>query len=247
MRISKAVPPVDIVSSMPDAPTTLKHTYFLLRHGQSTANLDEIIASKRDLAYSHQAGLTELGYQQGFDAASQLKKLLGDDSIELIFVTSPFARARETAQACIDGMQQEYPLYYHDMLVERDFGKLDRQDIDTYAYVWPLDRMNATHTTFDVESVAAVCHRWQALFQDLEKCFVEPSNIVCVSHADVLQIGQLFAADAERIGEFSSFRFVNGEVRQLHLGTTEFLPPAEPLPAPQRDLAQIMVSKQRTV
>ena len=105
--------------------------------------------------------------------------------------------------------------------------------------MWPLDRMNVTHTAFDVESVAAVCTRLRQFVQDVEDFDFNQcrgtTHVVCVSHADVLQIAQLYAAQVDNVGEFSSYRFANGEVRRMLVGAGwESLPPAVPLEAPQR-------------
>jgi probable phosphoglycerate mutase len=227
-----AVPPVQIVSSMPEfLPTDLHNRYYLLRHGQSTANVASIISSDRfSLAYSDKHGLTETGYQQGRDAAHALFELLRESSKpgdRLVFVSSPFARARQTAYACREAVlsspsfstlglvvHDQPPVLLHDNLVERYFGRLDNEAIYTYAYVWPLDKFNTTHTAFDVESVAAVCTRFRELILDLEAQYAANTSqtssschIVLVSHADVLQIAQLYAAHANNVGEFSSFRF----------------------------------------
>lgn len=89
--------------------------------------------------------------------------------------------------------------------------------------------MNVTHTAFDVESVAAVCTRLKRLFDDLENAdfslalgnetkFTGTLHVVCFSHADVLQIAQLYAAEAPNVGEFSSYRFANGEIRRMQPG-----------------------------
>ena len=108
--------------------------------------------------------------------------------------------------------------------------------------------MNATHTAFDVESVAAVCTRLKRLFEDLEHAdfsmsfdtnedpkFAGVTHVVCVSHADVLQIAQLYAAEVPNVGEFSSFRFQNGEIRRLQLGAgLASLPEANHLQKPYR-------------
>jgi broad specificity phosphatase PhoE len=326
------VPPqVQRVDAMPQPPLhelKLKHQYYLLRHGQSTANVDEVISSDRAaLAYTNQHGLTELGWQQGRDAARQLVDLLllqplqpqsassdhDDDSTittpaaaaaaapstvclkagdTVVFVSSPFARARQTAQACLDALLQDETLqsrirhavlggnsngnvinilpnvYYHDLLLERSFGRLDNEAIYTYAYVWPLDKYDILHTAFDVESVAAVCTRFQQCIVELERAdfpschsshaeqdndktsssstaarasalptpTTSTTHVVCVSHADVLQIAQLYAANAPNIGEFSSFRFANGEIRRMILngGVASLPAPPRPLPAPRR-------------
>lgn len=222
-------------------PSNLKNHYYLLRHGQSTANVAGIISSARTLAYSEKHGLTELGYAQGKSSSRQLISLLREQAKpgeKVVFLSSPFARARQTAQACLDGLEecmdelQEMGLevtrvfQLDDRLMERYFGRLDNEAIYTYAYVWPVDRYNVTHTAFDVESVAAVATRLRRVVEDQESRF-ENTHIVWTSHADVLQIAQMYAADYENVGSFSSFRFSNGEVRAMKQ-TKESL--SEPVP-----------------
>jgi broad specificity phosphatase PhoE len=246
---AEAIPQVQVVDCMPGSlPADLKNTYYLLRHGQSTANVAGIISSDRSsLAYSDKHGLTDIGYDQGNESAAQLLKLLKENAAageKVVFISSPFARARQTASACLDGLAERQDMMQQlglelstDIvlnagLMERYFGRLDNEPIYTYAYVWPLDSFNVTHTAFGVESVAAVCTRLQQVVQDLEAEY-EDSHIVWVSHADVLQIAQLYGAGAENIGSFSSYRFGNGEVR-LMARTANSLPEPSPLPPPER-------------
>jgi len=239
-----------IVSEMPHPLPETKNRYYFLRHGQSTANLASIISSDRSLAYSDKHGLTALGYEQGVASAEQLLTQLEAEGVsagdKVIFVSSPFARAKQTAEACLDGLAMEEnqkrvkemglevstDIVMEKRLMERYFGRLDGEAIYTYAYVWPVDKMNVTHTAFDVESVAAVCHRLAEVVERCESEF-DRSHIVWVSHADVLQIGQLYAANAENVGEFSSYRFKNGEVRAMKR-SHEHLPDPVPLEGPQR-------------
>ena len=252
-ELEKIVPSlqVRVVQEMPEAlPLDLKHNYYLLRHGQSTANVDSIISSSRSLAYTDKHGLTSKGYQQGRESATQLLDFLRETAQpgdEVLFVSSPFARAHQTAQACLDELTElelDLDLSIHktialnDGLVERYFGRLDGEAIYTYAYVWPLDMFNATHTAFDVESVAAVCTRIRETILHLEKKYVQveesTKHIVLVSHADTLQIAKLYAARADNVGLFSSYRFQNGEVRRMILGSTNHFPSPVPLQGPKR-------------
>jgi len=254
----------EIVNKMPDSlPKNLKHKYYMLRHGQSTANIAEIISSSRELAYSENHGLTSFGYKQGKESANQLLDILLEEvnnnnnavpgeKQKLVFVSSPFARAKQTAEACIDGLMNnkdnqqkiqtmgliiENEIVFENSLMERYFGRLDADSIYTYAYVWPMDAINVTHTAFGVESVAAVCTR---ILQVVERCEEKYNcadntayHIVWVSHADVLQIGQLYAANAKNVGRFSAYRFKNGEVRAMKF-STDYLPDPVPLEAPKR-------------
>jgi broad specificity phosphatase PhoE len=247
-----------IVDKMPEAlPENLKNKYYFLRHGQSTANIAEIISSSRSLAYSTKHGLTSLGYDQGRASAELLLDILEGEQTKagdrVVFVSSPFARAKQTAEACLDGLrgddksQQritrmglhiEEDIVMENRLMERYFGRLDDEAIYTYAYVWPLDAFNVTHTAFDVESVAAVCTRLSQVVERLESEY-DGHHIVWVSHADVLQIGQLYAANAENVGTFSSYRFRNGEVRAMKR-TPDSLPQQFPLEAPKRGTAEFL-------
>jgi broad specificity phosphatase PhoE len=239
-----------IVSEMPeDLPLFLKNQYYLLRHGQSTGNVEGVISSSRELATSSKHGLTELGYEQGKGSATQLLDILQQENAkagdQVIFYSSPFARAKQTAQACLDGLAEteqsaralemgldllpDIQIEYG--LMERWFGTLDDDAIETYGYVWPLDKVNVTHTSYDVESVAAVATRLRKVILDLERKY-EGFHIVLTSHADVLQIMQLYTADAQNVGNFSSYRFANGEVRAMKR-TPESLPEAKPLEPPK--------------
>jgi broad specificity phosphatase PhoE len=263
---------VEIVSEMPPPlPTNLNNSYYLLRHGQSTANVAQIISSARSLAHSDQHGLTELGAEQATNSAAQLVDLLRSSKREkVVFLSSPFARARQTAQACLVELQRlrtthENNNNFHsnnntlaslssmqvvsdvvivDDLMERYFGRLDGQAIYTYAYVWPLDQFNVTHVAFDVESVAAVCHRLRRLLLQTDSTY-NNCAIVFTSHADVLQIAQLYAASVSNVGAFSSFRFQNGEVRELIVGSAEHLPRPVPLEAPCRGTSQYVETKRQ--
>jgi broad specificity phosphatase PhoE len=245
-----------VVDKMPDPlAENLQNKYYLLRHGQSTANVAEMISSSRSLAYSEKHGLTVLGYEQGRQSASNLLEVLKQEDAKkgetVIFVSSPFARARQTAEACIDGLKLDEKnrqqmqclgltidedIQMENGLMERYFGRLDFDRIYTYAYVWPMDAINTTHTAFDVESVAAVCTRLYDVVKQLESKY-QGHHVVLVSHADVLQIAQLYGANAENVGMFSSYRFKNGEVRAMKR-TPDSLPNASPLKAPHRGTSQ---------
>lgn len=258
-----------IINDLPLPLPPLDNYYYLLRHGQSTANVDGIISSSRNLAYSAQHGLTLLGIQQGKEAATSLLDLIDLDiknslnnhhdipasTKRVYFYSSPFARAKETAEACLTrlslspesiqraqtmGIQINNTITYHDGLMERYFGRLDGKELSTYAYVWPVDMFDPTHTAFDVESVAAVCNRIRSTLLEIDSRHVGEdggsgggNHIVLTSHADVLQITQVYAAGLDNVGRFSQYRFGNGEVRRMGRDVGS-LPEAKPLEPPKR-------------
>ena len=249
-------PSVAVVDAMPGSLPPLKNHYYLLRHGQSTANVEGIISSARSLAGSTKHGLTLLGIEQGRNSAPSLidfieQDLNDDDTIstkEVYFYSSPFARAKETAEQCLAGMRanevakriEELGLKVNkevildDGLMERYFGRLDGTELLTYAYVWPVDMFDPTHTAFDVESVAAVSTRLRSTLLDIDSKHDEGGNhIVLTSHADVLQITQVYASGLDNVGKFSQYRFGNGEVRKMGR-TVDTLPEPVPLQPPER-------------
>jgi hypothetical protein len=114
-KVNPHEPTIPIVDSMPPRLPPLNNYYYLLRHGQSTANVEGIISSARSLAGSTKHGLTLLGEQQGIDSAGPLIDLIEEDlengelgsTKNVIFYSSPFARAKETAYACLKGIDGE--------------------------------------------------------------------------------------------------------------------------------------------
>lgn len=275
---------------MPEPLPELKNSYFLLRHGQSEGNVEGVISSARSLATSEKHGLTKLGYEQGVESATNLLDLLEqqhesseDNTKNVIFYSSPFSRARQTAQACLDGMKGEaqserakqmgldiqldmiiedglmeryvkifslsmpllsiafekvcmFDIAYRTLntpsLFNRFFGRLDAEPLSTYGFVWPVDMINVTHTEYDVESVAAVSTRIREVVLKIDEQH-EHCNIVLVSHADVLQITQCYAAGLPNVGLFSQYRFGNGEARAMQRSETS-LPEPAPLDPPEK-------------
>mmetsp|Transcript_20614 Transcript_20614/g.42024 ORF Transcript_20614/g.42024 Transcript_20614/m.42024 type:complete len:308 (+) Transcript_20614:238-1161(+) len=251
-----------IVNSMPPPlPNPLHNEFYLLRHGQSEGNVEGVISSARSLATSEKHSLTPLGYEQGRESARKLLECIereGDGGTaeakrRVFFYSSPFARARQTAQSCMDALMDDgankekvdklnldvqTDLILEDGIMERFFGRLDAEAIHTYGYVWPVDMFLTTHTAFDVESVAAVSTRIRETIMRIDEherhADVEEGDIVVMaSHADVLQITQVYAAGAENVGTFSQYRFTNGEVRKMKR-TIDSLPEAQPLKPPEK-------------
>jgi broad specificity phosphatase PhoE len=145
----------------------LRNSYFGLRHGESLANIAGVISSSYRVGTSSH-GLTEKGRQQSRDAAKHLINIISSTSLEhsdskalreifdnLVFVTSPFKRAHETAKECISALQSQLKvkqsfssfrndvkLTLYDDLRERWFGDLDAKHLLYYNRVWPVDMVS---------------------------------------------------------------------------------------------------------
>lgn len=225
-------------------PDVLKNKYYGLRHGESQANVQGIISSDPVIG-STIHGLTSSGKLQARRAATSLIELVGRENIcKLIFLSSNFTRARETAAECVVAVQnilnfeccdietsgvedllsgiRELRVQIVPGLRERSFGELDGTVLINYNRVWPIDTIDAYNIRQGVESVAAVIDRAESLINEMEARYSD-KVIVLTSHADTLQIFQTYLAGADP-RTFSQYRFRNGEVRDM-----ERLPTAVPL------------------
>lgn len=204
-------------------PLGLKNNYFGLRHGQSTANVAGIISSTM-LVGSTNHGLTDLGRAQSRDSAPALLKLIGEDQLHnTIFYSSIFKRAKETTEESIWALQellkakgsniQRFSYYISPLLRERYFGEYDGGELGLYNNVWTKDVHNADNSDNGVESVHKVISRLDVFLRDMEQKH-KGANIVVTSHADTLQIMQVYMCGAD-VRQFSQYRFKNAEVRNM--------------------------------
>ena len=159
----------------------LQNRYFVLRHGQSEANQQGLIASSPQVARS-EFGLTNCGREQVVGSIDQRRHDLGD--IQRIY-TSDFRRARETAE--IAGELLGAPVEEATSLRERGFGEWDRQSDENYQTVWAADAEDSSHQRWGVESVTAVASRMCQFVSDVDALHAG-RTILIVSHGDPLQI-----------------------------------------------------------
>lgn len=174
------VPLVELVQTVVDRPAvpkfggssgsqleqlSLRNSYLGLRHGQSEANLSGVISSDPNVG-TRMHGLTALGRTQAEQAATDLLQFLFKDNSEgrkqLLFVTSDFLRAKETATICMRTLQlllleksrdcveiigdNDQPIV-RTALRERSFGSYDGKDLLFYNHVWPIDAVRYSNNS----------------------------------------------------------------------------------------------------
>lgn len=95
-----------------------KLKYILIRHGESTANVDRAV---REHINEHDIPLTEIGEIQAKEAALELKNhhLKGSTYCML---TSPYTRARATAKIIAETLAHKNPIVPEVRLRELDYG-----------------------------------------------------------------------------------------------------------------------------
>ncbi len=161
----------------------LRNRYYVMRHGQSKANLQEIIVSHPENGTRDEYALTNLGKEQAQASAKQSS--LGTNTI--IF-SSDFSRAKETAEIVQQVLGTE-PIHPTELLRERHFGEWEKKHHKHYHDVWHVDQDDADHEEAGVESVNSVLDRSSKLILQLEKQY-NNKDILLVSHGDCLQILQ---------------------------------------------------------
>ena len=165
-------------------PEKLKNRYFIIRHGESKANVAGILLSHpKEGTVSF--GLSQKGKKQVKDSVSKNKKNKLLDS-DVIIYSSDFLRAKETAEIAKKSLGVK-KINFHKNLRERYFGKLDKTALNNLAKVWEYDKANANNKYSGVESPNKVLKRTLVLINQLERKY-KNKKILLVSHGDVLQI-----------------------------------------------------------
>ncbi len=162
----------------------LNNRYFIIRHGESKANVAHILLSHpKEGTVSF--GLSPKGKKQVRISVSKSKKEKLLDSDTIIYA-SDFLRARETAEIArkLLGIRK---INFHKKLRERYFGKFDKTSLDNIKIAWAHDEKNPNHKHQGVESPSKVLRRTLAVITELDKKY-KGKKILLVSHGDVLQI-----------------------------------------------------------
>jgi len=167
---------------------SLKNRYFILRHGESKANVAEIIVSYREHGAHDNFTLTEQGERQIRSSVQEAKEKGILDS-GVIMYSSPFSRCKRTAEIAKEVLGIEGNIHFDDRLRERWFGDFERTHNSNYQKVWDEDIKDATHKNFNTESPQEVQERTVSLIDDLENKY-KGKKILLVSHGDALQILQ---------------------------------------------------------
>jgi broad specificity phosphatase PhoE len=183
---------------------------FLLRHGQSDANVEGVIASSPANA-GEALGLTPAGRDQVRRSVIEAHAT-GVLPAASRVLSSPLLRARESAAIAAEVLGSTVRV--DERLIERRFGDLELTSDKNYGRVWLADRADPTHQEWGVESVASILDRVTDLLWELERGERDETLVLC-THGDVASV--LLCATLGR--PVSQHRDVgamdNGELRAL--------------------------------
>jgi probable phosphoglycerate mutase len=194
-------------------PADIVPRLYLLRHGQSVANVQRIIVSSLAAA-TESYGLTTTGREQVRRSVSEARAS-GVFPGRIHLVSSPLLRARESAAIAAELLGVDVRV--DPRLAERGFGELELESDDRYEQVWAADRNDPGHVTWGVESTSSILGRVAALVQDLGR--VDPDGVFLLcTHGDVASVS-LCAARGVALSQHRDVgAMANGEIRRLGAG-----------------------------
>lgn len=209
-------------------PASFNNEYWMLRHGQSQANVAKLIASSPTIA-TQKYGLSPVGKDQAAQAGDDIVERVRGTQKPVLLLASDLLRAKETAEIVRDKLDQAgIPLYeieeiqlkrgmvIETRLRERWFGEWDETSDSNYPNVWKDDALDPDHTWKGVESVNQVMERTTQCITEwddkVEQCF-----ILCVAHGDVLQILQTAFSKMDGSQHRTLEHLETAKLRQLEL------------------------------
>ena len=183
----------------------------LIRHAESTANADQILAGRLP-----GIELTENGLKQ----AESLISLFSTGLFAAIY-SSPIQRCLQTAQITLDS--QSLDIIENDFFLEVDYGSWSGEKISTLANdpLWSIVQKQPSNAKFpDGESLLNMSQRANKGFESIIKSHKSTDVIAIFSHADIIK-----AIISHQIGnDFNNYQKLmidNAKVNILHFKESE--------------------------
>ena len=174
----------------------MKSKLYLIRHGQSTYNLENRFTGWKDV------DLTNLGIKQAKEAA----QLLRDNHFDLAF-TSNLIRAQKTLNIILDELQIDLEIIKNEALNERDYGNLVGQNKEEAAKKFGKDQVQIWRRSFDIpppsgESLKMTLQRTLPYFNsEIKPHLLDGKNIILSAHGNSIRsiIMELFNYTSDQI------------------------------------------------
>lgn len=201
----------------------LKNTYFVVRHGESEANIARIIASEchnfgdEVFGLGAKLGLTEIGKDQVKIRAMEFASHLQIPNKDIILIHSDLLRTIQTAQIWSQVLalspEQVIP---HKNLRERLYGTAEGETEDLLGEIYTQDEALAWKSFNRAEPIAQAVHRLTELVLQLETGLVG-KTIILITHSSPAK-----ALEAAFTCDFEAFhtgikKYGNGEFRKMRL------------------------------
>ena len=155
----------------------------LVRHGQSTYNLENRFTGWKDV------GLTDLGR----DEARRAGIILKNNNFNFDYAyTSNLKRAQNTLDIIFNTMNTEVQTFYSELLNERDYGDLVGQNKLEAAEKFGSDQVQIWRRSYDTpppggESLKMTCERTLPYFEEILKQVINGNNIIIGAHGNSIR------------------------------------------------------------
>ena len=153
-----------------------------MRHGQSQANVKQLIVSSPENGLSGY-GLTDQGKIQAAKAVKHFPEL--DEDVRIF--SSDFLRTKQTAEIVGTQLEITHPVVHTPFLRERFFGSLELGPDTYYENVWANDLIAPKTPGYGAEPVESVLKRTLDCVRQIEEHLTD-KKVLLVSHGDTLQI-----------------------------------------------------------
>ena len=144
---------------------------YLVRHGKTVTNKDNLIQGQRDVPLS----------DEGIKDAEELKDLVSKLDIDVV-ISSPLERAIDTAKIITDN---KYPINIDDRIIERDWGLLEGVKFDTVDSYKNWD-FNINTDDNHIEKVRDFLKRLSEFLEDIRVRY-DNKKVLVVAHSAVLR------------------------------------------------------------
>lgn len=173
------------LDSLAPGPSVLRNRYFVMRHGESEANVLGVAVGDPQRGVEG-FGLTDLGRRQAAEAARAFKESYAPPVNKTEIVASDFRRTRETAELLAQTLGDRIPVRAMAGLRERGFGELEGKDHETLAALLEKVGIETLIKRYGCERAQSVEHRVVRVIRGLEE-EKQGKTVLLVSHADPIQ------------------------------------------------------------
>ncbi len=160
------------------------NTYFMMRHGEATHNIENVLSSDEDKAHP----LTETGKKQVEKTAKSLAK----EKIDLI-IHSPLLRAKETAEMVAEATGAD--ILEDKRLSEEKFGDLSGKPWTEFAKIFTSFEERMYKKYDGAETLVEIRRRVGEFLYDIEKKY-SGKKILIVSHDGPMKLMECVAKGA---------------------------------------------------
>ena len=159
----------------------------ILRHGQTTANLDSVVYSQIP---DNQIPLTETGKKQAQNLGKKLVKIIRNESIQIY--VSPFLRCKQTCQHMCESFQNnKYKIIEEPRIREQEWGnfqKFSEKSEDLKAVMEEREKVGKLYYRFDhgesgCDVIVRVSSFMETMFRFMDHFTkTKVDNIIIVTH-----------------------------------------------------------------